>query len=159
MRLAWAFLKRDLQIALSYRSSFVFIVVGGFITLTVFHFMGATIGSSPVLAKYGTNYFSFALVGVVVATSLRAMQTSFAARIRDAQSDGSLEVLLSSPHSTFRVVASLAAYPIVIALGRALALLATGALVFGADLHVDPLAFGATMALSLVAFAALGLLS
>jgi ABC-2 type transport system permease protein len=160
MRLAWAFLKRDLLIAASYRSSFLFMLVGGFITLTVFHYMAQTMGDVPLLRqRYGADYFSFALVGVAVAGSLRAMQTTFAARLREAQTDGSLEVLLSSPHSTFKLVSALAAYPLVVALTRALGLLAAGTLVFGARLSIDPLAFIATLALSLLAFAALGLLS
>ncbi len=160
MRLVLAFLRRDLAIAASYKTSALFLVAGGLVTLTVFHFIAKTMGGAPVLqAHYGADYFSFALVGVAVASCLRALQTSFAARLREAQADGSLEVLLSSPHSTFRVVASLAAYPIVNALLRALGLLAFGALLFDAKLDIDPAAFGVTLALALVAFAALGLLS
>lgn len=160
MRLLFAFLRRDLQIAMSYRSSFVFMLAGGLVTLTVFHFLAKTMGEAPALrGRYGGDYFSFALVGVAVASCLRALQTSFAARLRETQSDGSLEVLLSAPLSTFRVIASLAAYPIASALVRALGLFALGTLLFGARLSIDPLAFAVILALALATFGALGLLS
>lgn len=160
MRLLLAFLRRDFKIAASYRLSFVFLVAGGFVTLTTFYFLARTVGDAPVLkARYGADYFSFALVGLATAAALRALQTSFAQRLREAQTDGSLEALLSAPLSTFRVVAMLAAYPIVSALVRALALLGIGAWWFGAALHIDPLAFALVLALGLLSFGALGLLS
>jgi len=159
-RLLVAFLRRDLRIAASYKLGFVFMAVGGLVTLTVFHFIAKMVGDAPVLVgRYGTGYFSFALMGVVVASSLRALQTSFAARLRETQTDGSLEVLLSAPLSTFGVVTGLAAYPIVNGLVRAASLLALGALFFDARLNVNPLAFACVFVLAMGAFAALGLLS
>ncbi len=160
MRLLLAFLQRDLRIAASYKLGFVFMAVGGLVTLSAFYFIAQTMGEAPVLKQhYGSSYFSFALMGVAVASSLRALQTSFAARLRETQTDGSLEVLLSAPRTTFHVVAGLAAYPIVNGLVRGAGLLAAGSLFFGAKLSVDPLAFGCALALSLTAFGALGLLS
>lgn len=156
----WAFLRRDLLIAASYRLGAAFFVFGGFITLTVFYFLARTMGEAPLLRqRYGADYFSFALVGVAVASCLRALQTSFAARLREAQTDGSLEALLSAPLSTFRVIAYLAAYPIGSALFRAVGLLFLGSLLFGAQLRLNLPAFAATLLLGLVAFGALGLLS
>ncbi len=160
MRLLWAFFRRDALIAFSYRFSAAFLVFGGLITLTVFHFLAQTMGENSLLRqRYGADYFSFALVGVAVAICLRALQTSFAARLREAQTDGSLEVLLSAPLSTFRVIACLATWPIANALVRAIGLMAFGAVLFGAELSLDPLAFGVTLLASLAAFGALGLLS
>ncbi|MBX5484758.1 MAG: ABC transporter permease [Myxococcaceae bacterium] len=160
MRLLWAFLRRDLKIAASYRLSFVFMVAGAFVTLTTFYFLARTFGQTPLLQdRYGADYFSFALMGLATASALRALQTSFAARLRQAQVDGSLEVLLSAPLSTFRVVTLLAAWPIGSALVRALGLIALGTLLFGARLHLDPLAFALVLALGLASFGALGLLS
>lgn len=160
MRRLLAFLRRDLRIAASYRTPFVFMVVGGFITLTTFHFLGVAferVGTTRAL--FGTDYFSFALLGVAVAAALRSMQTSFARRLREAQTDGSLEVLLSAPLSTFHVIALMAAYPVLNALVRAIALLVVGRYVFGAALDVNLLSFTLLLALALFAFGAVGLLS
>lgn len=160
MGVLWAFLRRDLLIAASYRTPAFFAAVSGLVTLTVFHFLAKTMGHSPsVLERFGTDYFSFALLGVSVASALRALQTSFSARIRETQLDGSLEVLLASPLSTFRVVASLALYPILSALFRMLVLLLLGTALFGARLHLSVGAFVLTLLLSLATFGALGLLS
>jgi ABC-2 type transport system permease protein len=160
MSLLLAFLRRDLRIAAAYPASFFFAGVGGFFTLTTFYFLARTVGASPVLAtRYGGDYFSFALLGVAVAAALRSVQTSFAERLREAQSDGSLEVLLSAPRSTVQVITLLAAYPILSALARSLLLLALGQWLFGAELHIDVLAFAASLVLSLAAFGALGLVS
>jgi ABC-2 type transport system permease protein len=156
--LGWAFLRRDLRVAASYRSDLVLTGVGGLITLTACYFLARTVGDSPALRGHG-DYFSFALVGVAVASSLRSLQTSFASRLREAQNDGSLETLLAAPLSTFQVVAGLAAYPVVSALGRALAFLAAGAWLFDARLDVSPAAFAVSLLASLLAFGAIGLLS
>lgn len=160
MRRLLAFLRRDFRIAASYRTPFIFMAVGGLITLTTFHFLGVAfdrVGTPRAL--FGTDYFSFALLGVAVAAALRSMQTSFARRLREAQTDGSLEVLLSAPLSTFHVIALMAAYPVVNALVRAIALLVVGRFVFGADLHVNLFGFAAVLTLGLLAFGAVGLLS
>jgi ABC-2 type transport system permease protein len=160
VRLLLAFLRRDLKIAASYPASLLFAGIGGVVTLTTFHFLGQTVGPSPLLAgRHGGDYFSFALLGVAVAAALRSVQTSFAQRLREAQTDGSLEVLLSSPKSTFHIISLLAAYPILSALARSLLLLAVGHWMFGANLEIDPLAFAASLLLSLAAFGALGLVS
>lgn len=160
MRLLLAFLRRDFKIAASYRLSFVFLVAGALVTLTTFFFLARTVGETEILkARYGADYFSFALVGLSTAAALRALQTSFAHRLREAQTDGSLESLLAAPHSTFKVLAYLAAYPIVSALVRALGLLALGAWLFGANLNINPLSFALVLLLGLLSFGALGLLS
>jgi ABC-2 type transport system permease protein len=160
VRVSWAFLRRDLLIAASYRLNAALLLFGGFITLTIFHFLAQTMGESPLLREhYGSDYFSFALIGVAVASSLRALQTSFAARLRETQTDGSIEVLLSAPLSTFRVIAHLAAYPVFSALFRAVGLLVLGTWLFGAKLSLDPLSFAVTLLLALISFGALGLLS
>lgn len=159
MKLIWAFLRRDLKIAASYRLSLVLVILGGLLTLTTLHFLAAVMRDAPALGRYRGDYFSFALIGVAVTASLRSLQTSFSHRLREAQTDGSLEILLASPLSTFRLVLHLAAYPILSALVRASGLLLAGALLFNAGLRVNWLSFGITLALSLLCFGAIGLLS
>src|SRR5207302_1068309 len=83
----------------------------------------------------------------------------FAARVRETQTDNSLKILLTSPHSTFKIVTGLATYPIFIALCHTLTLLAAGILLFDAKLSINPISFIASLALSLCAFKTLGLLS
>src|SRR5260370_34204805 len=86
------------------------------------------------------------------------MQTSFAIRVRESQADGSLEILLSVPLPTFQIIGYLALYPIVSAVLRALALILCGSFL-GARLSLNPIAFLGTLVISMVPFAALGLIS
>jgi ABC-2 type transport system permease protein len=136
------------------------LVTGGLFTLALFHFLGRAVGEvEGVRRGYGADYFSFALLGLATASLLRTVQTGCSGAVRNAQNDGSLEALLASPLATFHVVSLMAAFPTLNALVRALAFLALGAGLFGARLQLSPLAFGVTLALALLAFAALGLLS
>jgi ABC-2 type transport system permease protein len=160
MRLLWAFLRRDWQLATSYRLASLLASAGALFTLTTFYFLSRTVGDSPLLrSRYGTDYFSFALVGLAGLTLLRALQRQLGARLREAQVDGSLEVLLASPHGTARLLVLLSAAPLVNAALRALVLLGAGALFFGARLQLAPLSFAAVLAATLAAFASLGLIS
>ncbi len=156
--LLWAFIRRDMRIASSYPANFLLVVVGGFISLTVFYFLAKTVGEPAALHRFGFDYFSFALIGIAIATCLRAMQTSFATRVREAQADGSLEILLAAPLPTFQIIGCLALFPVASAFLRSLALVVCGGFL-GARLALNPLAFVATLVISMVPFAALGLIS
>lgn len=153
-----AFVRRDFKIAASYPANFLFVFASGLISLTVFYFLSKMVGQPPSLQRLSSDYFSFALIGVSIATCLRAMQTSFATRVREAQADGSLEILLAAPLPTFQVIGGLAIYPVASAFVRALALLLGGSLL-GARLALNPIGFVATLLVALIPFAALGLIS
>ena len=159
MRLAWAFVRRDLLIAASYRANFAFALAGGVVTVTAFYFLAKLVGPAPVLRRYGADYFSFALLGLAIASCLRTLQATFAQRVREFQIDGSLEVLLAAPLSTFRIIGYLAIYPVLAAILKAVGLVVLGAMAFGAHLKINPLGFSATLVFALLPFAALGLLS
>ncbi len=156
--LLWAFVRRDFLIAASYPANFVFILVSGLISLTVFYFLAKTVGEPVALQGFGVDYFSFALIGIAIATCLRSMQTSFASRVREAQADGSLEILLAAPLPTFQIIGCLAIYPVASAFFRSLALVLCGSFL-GAHLSLNPAAFLGTMVISMIPFAALGLIS
>jgi ABC-2 type transport system permease protein len=160
MRLVLAFLRRDLQILTAYRLNALLLLSGALFTLTLFYFLARTVGEAPVVrGRYGADYFSFALVGLATAALLRALQTGFSNAVRAAQNDGSLEPLLGAPLSTVHVVTLMGAWPVANALLRAVGLLALGALLFGARLHLHPVSFVLTLLLSALTFCALGLLS
>jgi ABC-2 type transport system permease protein len=160
MRLLLAFLRRDLRIATAYRLNALLLVSGGLFTLTLFYFLARTVGEAPLVrGRYGADYFSFALVGLATAALLRALQLGFGGAVRAAQNDGSLEPLLGAPLSTLHVVTLMGAWPVANALLRSLGLLAFGALLFGARLHLHPVSFVVTLLLSALTFCALGLLS
>jgi ABC-2 type transport system permease protein len=160
MRRLLAFLRREFEIATAYRLNGLLLAAGGLFTLTLFYFLAHTLGEAPaVRGRYGSDYYSFALVGLSTATLLRGLQRGFGNAVRAAQNDGSLEPLLAAPLSTFHVLVLMASGTVAGSLVRAGGLLVAGSLFFGAHLCVHPLTFGLTLVLSVLAFSALGLLS
>ena len=68
MRVLWAFIKRDMAIAFSYRFQAFFQVASMFSVSVTFFFVSLMLrrveGSIDALAKYGGSYFAFVLVGL-----------------------------------------------------------------------------------------------
>lgn len=160
LRLIWAFLRRDFEIASSYRAYFFFSVANSVVTLAVFYFLSKTIGTSTAFAqKYGSDYFSFALIGVAIGGCLRTLQSSFSLKLREAQVDGSLEALLASPLSTSGVIGHLALYPAWVGLFRSTLLVTAGKFIFGAHLQLNGRSLALSVLGSVSVFAALGLIS
>ncbi len=161
LRLALAFLRRDLRIEASYRANAAFGLVGGFAMLMTFYFVGATVGDGvPALARFGGDYFAFAVVGVAATGPLHAALVELSRRVREAQVSGTLEAVLATPVSPARVIVFSALYPLAASCLKMTLLLAGGVWVFGLPLAGAgiPTALLA-LALALAAYGALGLLS
>jgi ABC-2 type transport system permease protein len=160
LRAALAFLRRDLLIDLSYRSGVFFAVASGIFALATFYFLSQTVGpSSPALARYGGNYFSFALVGISVMGVLRSALTQMASRVREAQVSGTLEAVLATPLSPAGAIVLSSLYPMGGAALRGIALLTVGTFIFDARISAHVAAALAGLGLSLACFLALGILS
>jgi ABC-2 type transport system permease protein len=161
LRLALAFLRRDLAIEVSYRANLAFGLVGGFAMLMVFYFVGATVGgTAPGLARFGGDYFAFAVVGVAATGPLHAALVELARRVREAQVSGTLEAVLATPVGPARAIVFSALYPLVSSCVRMALLLAGGAVIFGLPLDTGGIpAALAVLALALWGYGALGLLS
>lgn len=157
-----AFLKKDFQVATSYRLAFLFQFFGIGFTLTLFFFLSRLIDTTmnPYLGKYGGDYFSFVLIGVAVSNYLSTGLNSFSARIRDEQVLGTLEAVLATPtrFSTYLLSSSIwsflwASFQIVI-------YIVLGVLFFGLELKNPN--YGAALlflGLTVIAFSSLGILA
>ncbi|MBV9574627.1 MAG: ABC transporter permease [Acidobacteriales bacterium] len=89
-----AVIRRDLLTAIRYRSGF-FLMAGSTITqIATFYFLARAIG--PGFHPQGMGYFPFVLVGTGVYTFLIMSINSFLGIVRDAQQNGTLEVLMTS---------------------------------------------------------------
>ncbi|MFO7865790.1 MAG: ABC transporter permease [Candidatus Aminicenantes bacterium] len=101
----WAFLKRDLLEAASYKFSFVASFFGIFLSSTTFFFISKLIPgeSHPSLDQYGGNYFAFVIVGIAFSGILTVFQGELPGVIRQAQVSGTLEAILVS-RTSFPVV-------------------------------------------------------
>ncbi|MBM3319530.1 MAG: ABC transporter permease [Candidatus Eisenbacteria bacterium] len=159
---ALAFLKKDLQIATSYRLAFLLQLFGIGFTLALFFFLSRLIDATmnPYLGRYGGDYFSFVLIGVAVSNYLSTGLNAFSGRIRDEQVLGTLEAVLATPtrFSTYLLSSSL--WSFLWASFQVLVYLLLG--VFFFHLELDNPNFGAAtlfLALTVIAFSSLGLLA
>jgi ABC-2 type transport system permease protein len=157
-----AFLKKDLQVATSYRLAFLMQLLGIGFTLALFFFLSRLIDNTmnPYLGPYGGDYFSFVLIGVAVSNYLSTGLNAFSGRIRDEQVLGTLEAVLATPtrFSTFLLSSSL--WSFLWASFQVLAYIVLGVLFFRLELR-DP-RFGTAflfLGLTVVAFSSLGLLA
>jgi ABC-type polysaccharide/polyol phosphate export permease len=154
--LAWAFVRRDLAVARSYRFPFVLGLVASAGILLVVHQVGDLVdparSSDPTLRA---GYFSYVLVGTAVLTLVASGLQSFAAKLREEQVSGTFEALLTTPAPPSTLALSLAAYDLLQALASALVVLVAGA-ALGAVFTITPLAAGLAVVLlaGIVALAA-----
>jgi ABC-2 type transport system permease protein len=161
MSVLLALLSRDFLLARSYRLQFVLQLGGVFLTLVSFLFLARIVpGSQASLRPYGGDYFTFVLIGTGVATFFITGLTSFADALGREQATGTLEALLVTPNDSRILLAGGALWPFCFSAAQLVIYLAAGIILFGAHLSLSNLLLvAAMMIVSLLAFAALGLLA
>jgi ABC-2 type transport system permease protein len=157
VRLLVAFLERDVRVAATYWVQAFFGVAGGMMTVTVLHFLSFTVDTRS--AVFQGDYFSFALTGIAVLGALRGLQGGFPQAVRQAQLDGSLELLMMAPRRPVHIFVAMAVQPVAAALLRSVGLILLGVLWFRGRFHVDVLGLAGTFVSLLVPHVAIGLLA
>jgi ABC-2 type transport system permease protein len=101
-----AFIKRDFLIQISYKMAFILTVIGTIFPILTYFFIGKLMsGHNPEgLEKYGSNYFSFSLIGIAFTTYFTMATQEFSVSMRRAQMAGCLEAILSSQTDSKSVV-------------------------------------------------------
>jgi ABC-2 type transport system permease protein len=159
---ALAFILRDLRIQRSYRLIFLIELVYLFLGIVPYYFLARFIGPSVggTLAQYGGNYFSFALIGIVLQQYFTAPLTLFSRQIRESQLNGTLESLLSTQTPLSSVIVFSALYPFVWATMNVVIYVVVGMAAFGLRFG-EANWFGAALVLifSLLVFCGIGILS
>ena len=158
VRVANAFLLRDLRVELSYRTGFLLKIGAGLMAVALFYFVARFVRNiaPDAFAEYG-GYFPFVVVGLAVSTYMNRGVVSIATGMRHSQAFGALEIMILSPTRlpTLLLSASFPAY--VIGVVTLLAYLAAGA-VLGADLgSADVPAALVSLLVMVPSFVALGL--
>ena len=128
-----AIARRDLLIAIRYRTGFVMLAGGAVAELAAFYYLSRAVG--PGFRPEGVDYFPFLLVGTGFYTFLVMGVNAFLTSVADAQQTGTLEVLMATS-TTPAVLVFLSAVSAFA--GSALNLLlylAAGLMWFGAPLH------------------------
>jgi ABC-2 type transport system permease protein len=171
-----AFFLRDLRVELSYRLALVLQLGGLAWMLVLVYFGGRLVGAQPALAPYGGDWFRFVVLGYAPLEYLRVALFGFSGRLREAQTLGTLEAMLTTRAGIPTIVFGSVAYPFALATVRAALFFAAGLLSAPASLPTPDAIVVVTyaglslltvewtvvltfMALSLLTFGALGLLS
>jgi ABC-2 type transport system permease protein len=153
---------RDLAVARSYRGVFVIEFFQALLGSASFYFLSRFV-ESPTLQKAlpsGTNYFSFALVGIAFFDYLSTALVTFDGSLQEARQNGTLENLLVTQTSLPVILAGSSLYPFVLMSLRTAIYLGWGAVLFGFPLQgVNWLGAILVLAASILAFSGLGILS
>jgi ABC-2 type transport system permease protein len=159
--LAGAFLRRDFRLETSYRLAFVTSLGGALTTLLSAGFLSRIVpGHQPALRPYGSDYFTFVLVGTAALSYFSVALGTFATNLSQEQQLGTLETLLVTPTDPRVVLLFSATWPFLFGTGQLIVYLVLGGLLFHADIPLDHLALaGAMLFLTLVAFSAVGLVA
>jgi ABC-2 type transport system permease protein len=154
--------RRDFDVARSYRAAFAIEIFQALFGAASFYFLSRFV-QSPTLQKSlppGTNYFSFALVGIAFFDYLSVALTTFDASLMEARQNGTLENLLVTQTSLPVILAGSSLYPFVLLSLRTAIYIGWGAVLFGFPLRgANWLGALLVLAASVVAFAGLGILS
>ena len=154
--------RRDFAVARSYRAAFLIELFQALLGSASFYFLSRFV-ESPSLQKSlpaGTNYFSFALVGVAFFDYLSVALVTFDGSLQEARQNGTLENLLVTQTSLPVILAGSAIYPFALMSLRTAIYIGWGAVLFGFPLHGANF-LGALLVLgaSVLAFSGLGILS
>ncbi len=155
-----ALTRRDLAIELSYHFQLYMRFATVLITVLIYFFLSRLIGNAEELDRYGGVYFRFVLIGVVVMGFAQAFVTSLARSVQNAQADGTLEILLSTPTPLSTLMLGSLGVPTLLAALEAAVLLVLGWLLVGLTLPPGGMLLAAVLLLLTVGtFAAVGILS
>jgi ABC-2 type transport system permease protein len=105
---AFAILHRDALLAVSYEAQFALQWVTIFTEVVITYFIAMLVPPSPNFGIDGktAGYFSYVIVNVAFITFQSTALLSFARTVRDGQTQGTLEVVLSTPTSLPVIVLS-----------------------------------------------------
>lgn len=158
---AFAFIKKDFLITVSYKIAFVLQLVSILVMVALFYYVGKFVekGANPLLNPYGGNYFAFILIGAAFADYVGISINAFSSSIRDGQLTGTLEIMVLSPTrlSTILLCSSLWSY--LFTTFRIVVYLSLGILFFGLNLSAANIQAAITLfLLSISCFASLGMI-
>ncbi len=159
----WAFIKKDAGIAVSYRLQFIFQFSQVFFSVAIIYFIGKMIektGCSSLLKVYGSDYFSFALVGLAVTGFLRAGLVTITNDIRQIMNQGTLEAMCATPIGYTWLLLCSSLWPFLFESIRVVFYFLVGTVIFGLRLeNANWTAAALTMALTIPIFLMLGITS
>ena len=135
-----AFLRRDWETDISYRTAFALQVVAVFLSLAVFFYLSKVVDPAKLGAQQSLEggYFAFVTVGLAVLEIAQTSLSSFSRKVREEQTTGTLEALIATPTSPSLIILSSATYELLRAMLDGLLVIAAAVLIFGLRLDISP---------------------
>jgi ABC-2 type transport system permease protein len=158
----YAFFKRDVINAASYKFAFISSFLGIFLTSASFYFIAQLFSGSQsqALAPYGGDYFSFVIVGVAFSGLLGILQQGLPGIIRSAQMTGILESLLVTQTNIPTILVGSSLYSMTFTSVRTIFHLLLAIIVFGMQLgDINWLGGLIVFLLTAMCFLSIGILS
>lgn len=159
MTVATAFLRKDLIVWSSYRTSVVSFGLGIGVLLGIVFLVGPAVETdSGYLDRYGGDYTAFLLAGLAFTDLFNRGLSSLPATIREYQQNGTLEPLLVTPLGLVDFIVGSSLFKFLIAAIRTVVMLLFGVVALGYWQNPDPVSLLLVLIPASVAVFALGLL-
>jgi ABC-2 type transport system permease protein len=162
LRDIFRFFQRDLRIASTYRSPFIFEAIEALFGAAMFYYVAQFV-DSPTLREalpQGKTYFAYSLVGFVFFDYVNAAVDTFDRSLQEARDTGTLEPLLVTQVSLPVILIGSAFYPFVATTLRIAVYLGWAAVFFNFTLGVaNWISVIAVLLATLLGFSGLGVLS
>lgn len=130
---AWAVVRRDFQLFMSYKLRFLSQTVSIFLGVTLFYYVSRLVS----IKQFPTHndYFAFVVVGMAIMELLTATLRTVPVNLRSELLAGTFERMVVSPFGPLGGILALTLFPMLMAIVTAFLILAMGALVFSLTLH------------------------
>ncbi len=155
------FVLRDFRMEVAYKVKLVSDLFYVVFTVVLYFYLSRLIGgSSPLLERYGCDYFSFVMVGVALANYLSAALQGYNENVRRFMVEGSLEAMFASPTPHHLLILYSSVWPIVYALLKTALQFLVAYVGFGfVPRRMDLWSTALSLLLSTLMFSAIGMIS
>lgn len=154
---AGAVVRRDFQMAVSYRVPFLTGLLSAFFSLTLFYFLSRLVRVSAF--ESADAYYAFAVIGLVILQVLNSTLQTPPSTLRQELVAGTFERVAVSPFGAVGTIVSMLVFPFAYALCMALAMIAFAGVIFGVGIEWATLPLAVPVAiLAACAFAPFGLI-
>ncbi len=160
LRLLWTFVRRDAQIAASYRIAFLAPLASVFFAVPILYFLAKVFEGTQAeaLSHYRSGFFAFILLGMAFQDYVTLSMSNFLAGVREHQLMGTMEIVMLSPTPVSLILLFSSVWGYLFTSTR-FALYVLLGFAFGLDLsNANLLSFGVLTLVSIISFAALGIL-
>ena len=159
MTVALAFLRRDLLIWSSYRTSVVSFGLGAAMMIGIVYFLGQVVeADSDLLDQYGGDYVAFLLSGFAFTEFFNRGLSSLPGMIREQQQNGTLEPLLVTPMRLAEFIIGSGLFRLILSVARGMTMLLFGVIFLGFWRGADPVSMLIVLIPAAVAIFALSIL-